>query len=169
MAVKEVLMLGNPLLREVSDDVADFNGELVKIIKDLEDTLLFLQRSKGTGRALAAPQIGYTRKVILYKTPETKLIMVNPEIIYKSAEMFEVWDSCYSFDLAFYIKISRHVSIDVSYLDEKGKRKIYTFNDDLSELFQHEIDHLYGILATDYLNDNRQIMMKSELDKGRII
>ncbi len=79
--------------------------------------------------------------------------------------MFDVWDSCYSFDVAFFVNIARHKSIKVKYQDEKGKEKTKQFNDDLSELFQHEIDHLYGKLATDYLVDNKKIIMRDEWER----
>ncbi len=57
-----------------------------------------------------------------------------------------VWDSCFSADLAFFGKTSRHKKIIVEYENEKGEKNIAEFQDDLSELFQHEIDHLKGIL-----------------------
>lgn len=158
-------MLGNPLLREKSTDVVDSDGELKQIICDLEDTLSYLQESKGIGRALAAPQIGHMKKVILYNTPDARLVMVNPVIKHKSEEMFSVWDSCFSFDVAFFVNIQRHVSIEVSYSNEHGEQMSNTFVNEMSELFQHEIDHLYGVLATDYLTDNKQIVIRSEWEK----
>lgn len=163
--IRNVLLLGNPLLREKSANVVDFDSELIPIVRDLEDTLSYLQESTGIGRALAAPQIGHMKKVILYNTPDARLVMVNPVINHRSEEMFDVWDSCFSFDVAFFVNIKRHLSIEVSYFNEQGDLKSATFNDDLSELFQHEIDHLYGILATDYLTDNKQILMRSEWEK----
>ncbi|RKD30010.1 peptide deformylase [Thermohalobacter berrensis] len=166
MAIKDVLMIGNPELRKKSTRIQDFNNQLEIIIQDLKDTLTFLQKTKKIGRALAAPQIGYKKRVIYYKLTNREIIMVNPEIIEKSKEMFEVWDSCFSFDVAFFVKIKRHKKIKVRYQDEKGNEKIEEFSDDLSELFQHEIDHLYGILATDHLENNKNIIMRSEWEKS---
>lgn len=62
MALKEALMLGNPRLREKSKEIKDFGTELERIRQDLKDTLSYLQKTKRTGRALAAPQIGYLKK-----------------------------------------------------------------------------------------------------------
>ncbi len=165
MAIKKVLMIGNQKLREKSLNVTDFTGELLEVTQDLKDTLLYLQKEKNIGRALAAPQIGHMKKVVYYNSNYEEIIMVNPEIIWKSEEMFDVWDSCYSFDVAFFVNIARHKSIKVKYQDEKGKEKTKQFNDDLSELFQHEIDHLYGKLATDYLVDNKKIIMRDEWER----
>ena len=76
-----------------------------------------------------------------------------------------MWDSCYSFDVAFFVKIKRHKKIKVEYQDEHGRFISEEFVDDLSELFQHEIDHLDGILATDYLKDNKNIILRDEWEK----
>jgi peptide deformylase len=165
MPVKEVLMLGNPRLREMSSDVTDFESELQAGLEDLKDTLAYLQETRKIGRALAAPQIGWMKKVVYAQLPDRTVIMVNPEVVWKSEEMFEVWDSCFSFDVAFFVKVRRHRKIRVKYLDEAGSRSCKEFAGDLSELFQHEIDHLYGVLATDHLEDCRQILMRAEWEK----
>lgn len=135
MAIKKVLMLGNPKIREKSSNVSDFNDELLGIIQDLKDTLSYLQNEKNIGRALAAPQIGYMKKVIYYNVNDEEIVMVNPEITWKSEAMFDVWDSCYSFDVAFFVNIARHKSIKVEYLNEKGEEIIKQFDDDLSDYF----------------------------------
>lgn len=165
MAVNEVLMIGNPKLREKCAEITDFDDELNEILEDLKDTLSDLQKTKNIGRALAASQIGHMKKVVYMQTPARTIIMVNPKITWRSEEMFEVWDSCFSFDMAFFVKIKRHKKIKVEYQDEKGNSKIEEFEGDVSELFQHEIDHLYGILSTDYLEDNKQIIMRNEWER----
>lgn len=91
--------------------------------------------------------------------------MVNPTITWTSETMFEVWDSCYSFDVAFFVNIQRHTQIQVTYQDVQGREKHTICKHALSELFQHEIDHLHGILATDHLKDPTQIIMRSEWEK----
>lgn len=165
LAIKEVLMIGNPKLREQSSDVSDFGENLTKIIQDLKDTLTHLQGTKEIGRALAAPQIGYMKKVIYYGLPEKPFIMVNPRITLKSEEKFWVWDSCFSFDVAFFVEILRHKKIKIKYQDEKGERMEKEFEKDMSELIQHETDHLQGILATDHLTDVKRIILRQEWEK----
>ena len=165
MPIKEVLQSGNPLLREEASDVTDFNPELNEIIQDLKDTLSHLQRTKKIGRGLAAPQIGCMKKVIFFQLPDRPFIMINPKIIWRSEEMFYVWDSCFCFDVAFFIEILRHKKIKVEYQNEEGNVVLEDFSADLSELVQHEIDHLHGILATDHIKDVRKIIMRSEYEK----
>ncbi len=158
-------MIGNPKLREQSSDVSNFGESLIEIIQDLKDTLTHLQESKKIGRALAAPQIDHMKKVIYYGLPEKPFVMVNPKMILKSEEKFWVWDSCYSFDVAFFVEILRHKKIRIEYQDERGKRHEKEFEDDMSELIQHETDHLHGVLATDHLTDVKRIMLRQEWEK----
>jgi peptide deformylase len=168
MAVREVLMIGNPMLREKSAEITDFKGqELQIIIQDLKDTLKHLQQTKRIGRALAAPQIGYLRRVIYYGLSEHPFFMVNPRIARRTEEKFWVWDSCFSFDVAFFVKIERNKSIQVEYQDEGGERVVKRFSNSLSELVQHETDHLEGILATDHLTNVKKIMLRQEWEKIR--
>jgi len=165
MAQKELLLLGDPRLREKALPVEKWSGDLEKVIEDLKDTLFALQKEYGTGRALAAPQIGYPVRVIYYHEKGKELIMVNPEIVEDSLDKFQVWDSCFSFKMAFYVRVLRHRKIKVRFYDEIGEEQVLIFKDDLAELFQHEFDHLEGILATDHLEDNKEIIMAEERDK----
>jgi peptide deformylase len=167
MAIKEVLLIGNPLLRQVSEEVTDFSAGLMETIGDLKDTLKCLQNKYKLGRALAAPQIGYRKKIIYYEQNNDKKILVNPEIVARSDDLIEVWDSCFSFKVAFFVKVKRHRVISVKYQDENGCMNNEVFEDDLSELFQHEIDHLIGKLAIDYLENNEDLIMREEFEKRR--
>ncbi|MHA2281261.1 MAG: peptide deformylase [Promethearchaeota archaeon] len=165
MATKDVLLLGNPKLRKNSSDVINFDEELRRDLENLKDTLIHLQKTKKLGRAIAAPQIGIMKKIVYFQLSERSFYMVNPKIAWRSEEMFNVWDSCYSFDIAFFIEILRHKTIKVEYQDEKGSLVFEDFSDDISELVQHEIDHLHGILATDHINDVKKIIMRSEWER----
>jgi peptide deformylase len=164
MTIREVLLLGNPRLRERSSELVD-QGELRGIVDDLRDTLTHLQEMKGIGRGLAAPQIGYLKRVVYVQTPSFKTAMVNPRIVWRSEEVFEIWDSCFSFDIAFYVSISRSRRIRVEYLNGDWVKHTDEFEDGLAELLQHEIDHLDGVLATDHLRDGRDIVMRTEWER----
>jgi len=165
VAVKEILLIGNPVLREKSLNVTNFNVELKNLINDLKDTIIDFQQRKKIGRGIAAPQIGVLKKVIFLNLPNRSFALINPEIIYESDEKFEVWDSCFSFDLAFFVKTKRFKSVKVKYQNEKGEWLEETYYNDLSELLQHEIDHLHGILATDHLMSNMDIILRAEWEK----
>ncbi|OFX90174.1 MAG: hypothetical protein A2W99_17420 [Bacteroidetes bacterium GWF2_33_16] len=146
-------------------NVVDFNKDLDELISNLHDTLIDFQKRKQTGRGIAAPQIGALKNVIYIHLPNRSFALINPEIIEKSSEILEVWDSCFSFDVAFYILTKRFKSIRVRYQTNEGKLVDEKFSGELSELLQHEIDHLSGILATDYLVEKSQIIMRKEYEK----
>lgn len=167
MAVKPVLFFGNELLRSRSE-LIDFSREdPSECIRDLRDTLHALQKKKGLGRALAAPQIGCRKRIIYMDTGKRQISMINPLLLARSSDFIEVWDSCFSADLAFFGKVSRHRKIAVSYMNERGERLVEEFDYDMSELFQHEIDHLEGILFIDRLIGNN-IIMRSEWEKMKV-
>ncbi len=165
MTVRDTVLLGDPLLREEAQEVTDFKAELPQLIEDLKDTLTQAQEMHGMGRGMAAPQIGYTKKVIYIQMAERSFYLVNPKITWRSPETFEVWDSCFSMDVAFFVKIGRNKSIKVEYHDENEGRHMEKFKDDMSELLQHEIDHLQGVVCSDHLTDPRNIVMKAEWEK----
>ncbi|MFO7815164.1 MAG: peptide deformylase [Halanaerobiales bacterium] len=160
MAVKKIYKLGSEVLRKKSERVHDFDDKLKSKIEDLKDTLFNFQKEYEIGRAIAAPQIGYHQKIVYYNKDDKELLMVNPKILEKSEETFEVWDSCFSFNASFFVKIERSKKIKVKYQDIEGIAHIQEFKDGLSELFQHEIDHLHGILATDHLDSYENIIMR---------
>lgn len=169
MAVRKVLMIGDPKLRERSTEIGEDVQEMKEIVKDLKHTLNKLQRKHGMGRALAAPQIGHMRRVIYFNLPDEEFIMVDPRITWRSEDMVRVWDSCYSFDLAFFVHILRHEKIKVEFRDQDGKDSKLKMEGGLAELVQHEIDHLDGILATDHLLSNKDIILRSEWEKNLTI
>ena len=164
MSKKNILMIGNEILRKTSDSIDFVKDNVEQYVQDLRDTLHHIQKEKQIGRAIAGPQIGYLKRIIYMETEEKKIVMINPHIAKKSQETFEVWDSCFSADVAFFGKTVRHKAITVEYFDEKQEKKHEDFKDDLSELFQHEIDHLEGILFTDHIIDN-QIIMRTEWER----
>ena len=168
MAIREVLQLGNPKLREIAARVVDPASEEIRwLIEDLADTLLYWRTSTGYGRAIAAPQIGAGLRVIFLKLPDGEpWPMVNPEISWRSEKKIVVWDACLSF-LSIFMKVERHRDIEVRYQDLRGEWHELRAGEErnLSELLQHEIDHLDGILAVDRVVDNRTICTREEFEK----
>lgn len=165
MAIKQILLLGNPKLRQIAEEETEFKHEVEEISHDLKDSLHYIQNTRNIGRGIAAPQIGYNKRIIYFDTIDRKLILINPEIIWKSDETFYVWDTCFSFDLAFYVKVKRHLNIQVKYQNHKREIIIEKFSGALSELVQHEIDHLNGILAIDLIETKEDIMMAGEYQR----
>ena len=168
MAVKAILQLGDPGLREVAARVVDPAAREIRLlVADLADTLAHWRASTGYGRGIAAPQIGVARRVIFLQLPEAEpWPLVNPEIIWRSAEKIVVWDACLSF-LSIFMQVERHREIVVRYQDLQGEWKEVRAGEerDLSELLQHEIDHLDGILAIDRITDIRTLCTREEFEK----
>lgn len=164
MAVVDVLQLGNPILRERSKPLLDPASENIgKLRDDLADTLRFWRETTGYGRGIAAPQIGVLKRVVFINIDKPWLL-VNPEIVEMSDEKMVIYDSCLSY-LCIFFKVSRSRRIKVSYQDEDGTRKVIEADDDLSELLQHEIDHLDGVLAIDRVIDLKSICTRQEYER----
>ncbi|MHA2377219.1 MAG: peptide deformylase [Candidatus Thorarchaeota archaeon] len=180
MTVREILLLGNPKLHEISRPITrDELDSIPSIIEDLHDTLMSFREKYGAGRAIAAPQIGEIfrekygagraiaapqigeMKKIVYMHIDQPTILINPEISNKSTEMMELWDDCMSFpDL--YVKVKRHKTCQIEYLDIDWNRKSQQLQGDLSELLQHECDHLEGVLAVSRAIDGESFALSNQ-------
>jgi peptide deformylase len=145
--VNDLLVLGNPILYEISEEILPEELPLVENwVKDLHEVMEDIRAKYNFGRAIAAPQLGNMKRLI-YMNITKPMVFINPKIINKSKEMFEVWDDCMCFPNLF-VKVMRHNTIEIEYLDENWKTQNAVFENDLSELFQHEFDHLEGVLCT---------------------
>jgi peptide deformylase len=149
MANHEILQLGNPLLWQTSARVEDATSlSTGTLIQDLSDSLAVYRESNGYGRGIAAPQIGILKRVIFVRVQPAGFCgpLINPEIVSSGEQTIELWDDCFSFpDLL--VRVRRAFSVRVNYIDERGLAQELAAEGDLSELLQHEIDHLDGILA----------------------
>jgi peptide deformylase len=168
VAIRTVLQLGDPGLRCVAAPVADpTSGEVRELVADLADTLAYWRTTTGYGRGIAAPQIGAAVRVIFLRLPgEEPWPLVNPEITSRSDEKIVVWDACLSF-LSIFMQVERHREITVRYQDLRGEWHEIRAGEDrnLSELLQHEIDHLDGTLAVDRIRDIRTLCTREEFEK----
>jgi peptide deformylase len=168
MAIRTVLQLGDPGLREIASRVEDPAApEIRAIVEDLSDTLAYWKSTTGYGRAIAAPQIGAGVRVIFLQLPGAEpWPFVNPEITERSKEKIVVWDACLSF-LSIFMQVERHREIAVRYQDLQGEWQQIRAGEErnLSELLQHEIDHLDGILAVDRITDIRTMCTREEFEK----
>jgi len=168
MPVQHVLQLGDPLLRTACGRVEDSSSpEIHELVADLADTLAHWRLKTGYGRGIAAPQIGVLKRVIFLNLPDAEpWPLINPEIVERSEEKIVVWDACLSF-LSIFMQVERHREITVRYRGLDGTTREFTAGDDrnLSELLQHEIDHLDGILAIDRVTDTKTICTREEFEK----
>jgi peptide deformylase len=137
------------------------------LVQDLADTLAHWRSATGYGRGIAAPQLGVLQRVIFLKLPGAEpWPLVNPEIIERSEEKIVVWDACLSF-LSIFMQVERNRQVTVRYQNLNGEVLEFKAGDDrnLSELLQHEIDHLNGILAIDRVVDVKTICTREEFEK----
>lgn len=157
---REILLLGNEELYQISEPVKPDETETLKsVVQDLHDTLMDFREKYHAGRAIAAPQIG-VKKRLLYMFIDKPVVFINPVLEFPDNEMMEVLDDCMSFPNLL-VKVMRHKRCRIKYLDIEWKEQVMSLEGDLSELLQHEFDHLDGILATMRAIDNKSFVIKN--------
>jgi peptide deformylase len=143
----DLLLLGDPRLYQVCNPVLPDELPLVSgWVADLRNVMQQIRERYHFGRAIAAPQLGIMKRLI-YMNIDRPVVFINPVLSNLSNEKFELWDDCMSFPNLL-VKVLRHREITIDYLDEKWQPQQWHLKDDLSELLQHEYDHLEGVLCT---------------------
>ncbi|MBQ6500890.1 MAG: peptide deformylase [Mogibacterium sp.] len=156
---REILLLGDPKLYEISEEVKHEElEELRPIFEDMFDCIRGIRRDYGFGRAIAAPQIGIQKRIICILT-DKPYVIINPTLEFVGDEMMELMDDCMSFPNLL-VRVQRYRHCILRYLDENWEPQEKQMDDDMSELIQHEYDHLDGILATMRAIDNKSFVMK---------
>ena len=168
MPIRPVLQLGDPLLRQKAVLVQNLAAREVRdLVQDLADTLAHWRSATGYGRGIAAPQLGVLQRVIFLQLPGAEpWPLINPEITERSEEKIIVWDACLSF-LSIFMQVERHRKVTIRYQNLNGETLEFQAGDDrsFSELLQHEIDHLDGILAIDRVVDTKTICTREQFEK----
>lgn len=145
--LSDLLLLGDPRLYESCEPVLKSELPLVEgWVADLHNVMEEIRAKYHFGRAIAAPQLGIMKRLI-YMNIDRPVVFINPRFSDLSNEMFELWDDCMSFPNLL-VKVKRHKSLKIHYLDEQWQPQEWQMEGDLSELLQHEYDHLDGILCT---------------------
>lgn len=166
--IKEILLLGNPELYEHSRPVSREELDSMKaLMADLHDTMMDFRRVHRCGRAIAAPQIGVMKRV-LYMNVDKPVLFINPRLEFPDGEQMEVLDDCMSFP-GLLVKVDRYKRCRIIYKDLDWKDCVMELEGDLSELLQHEYDHLDGILATMRAKDNKALVLKTHAEREKHI
>lgn len=161
MAVREILLLGHPDLYKVCEPYAkDEVADIQAVVDDLHDTMMDFRAQNGVGRAIAAPQIGVLKRLV-YMHIEQPVVFINPVLHNMSDEMIELWDDCMSFPNLL-VKLKRHRRCKITYRDMAWQEQTMDLDGDLSELLQHEYDHLDGILAVSRALDSQSFSFRSQ-------
>jgi peptide deformylase len=177
MKILRRTQFGNPILRQKARQLSVhdiLSGEIQDLIKNMRHTLL--NRNYGIG--IAAPQVGKSVALSVIELRSTRTrpnlpkskwistIIINPEIIKTYGKAVEQWEGCLSFDNAF-AKVPRNKKICVRYLDEKAQQHEENLEGLLAHVFQHETDHLDGLLFVDKVKDTSTYMTEPEYLKMR--
>ncbi|MFP4089749.1 MAG: peptide deformylase [Cyclobacteriaceae bacterium] len=158
----KILLLGDPRLHEKSRAISqDELPYVLEVVQELHDILFEFKAKYGAFRAIAAPQIGEMIRLI-YMNIDKPVVIINPEFTYLSEEKFEVWDDCMCFPNLL-VRLERHQDCTMEYLDENFELQRMELSGSLSELLQHEYDHLEGILATQRAIDGQSFKWRKAI------
>lgn len=165
-----IAQLGDAMLRKLATPVVDFESEQLDEV--IEQMLVTLSHSKGVG--LAAPQIGSSVCVIVVASKPTSrypdaplmepLVMINPSFKVVSSQQEKDWEGCLSIS-GIRALVPRYVDIEVSYKDVQAKAMVCQLSGFVARIFQHEYDHLQGMVYLDRVENNRDIISESEFFK----
>lgn len=169
--IQKILPSNDPILRRKSKPVAKVDKKVLKLIKDLKDTLSVQKEPEGVG--LAAPQIGKNLRVFVANYKGFDRVVVNPVLLktekvtaksVKSKSKKEILEGCLSLPY-YYGPLKRAGKITVKYLSEKGEEITEVFEGFNAQIIMHEIDHLEGILFVDRLLKEKKPLYKVEGDE----
>lgn len=165
MTIKPLIILPDPILRQVSKSIETIDGEVKKLADDMLETMY-----DAPGIGLAAIQIGVARRMLVLdvaKDGEDKkpLVFINPEIVASSAERSIYEEGCLSIP-DYYAEVERPAAITVKHLDRDGKEQLTQADGLLATCLQHEIDHLNGVLFIDHISKLKREMVIRKFTKA---
>jgi peptide deformylase len=165
MTIKPLIILPDPLLRQVSKPIERVDSDLQRLADDMLETMY-----DAPGIGLAAIQIGVARRMLVIdvaREGEEKqpLVFINPEIVSSSDERSVYEEGCLSIP-DYYAEVERPATVGVKYLDRDGKEQTMEADSLLATCLQHEIDHLNGVLFIDYISRLKREMVIKKFTKA---
>lgn len=168
--ILQVSQLGNEVLRRPAQEIKDIkNSNIQNLIEDMIATV-----ADANAVGLAAPQVYESiRLMIVWSRPNARypkapamepLAVINPEITYYSEELETSWEGCLSTP-GIRALVPRHKSIKVSFYNRAGEHISAEYGDFVARIFQHEYDHLEGVMFLDRVTSSKDIMMEKEWQK----
>ncbi|MDP2957450.1 MAG: peptide deformylase [Longimicrobiales bacterium] len=157
MSIREIVLLGDPVLRRPAEDVTSFDDGLRALVRDLFETMYHAE-----GIGLAAPQVGVSKRVMVVDLrredePSARVAMVNPTVTWESDEVEKEAEGCLSIpgieDL-----VIRPWAVKVEGVDPRGRPVVIEADELFARALQHEVDHLDGILILDRLSPLKRRM-----------
>ena len=166
-----IIKLGNPILRQKAVAVEDVQDE--KIQNLIDELITSVVQANGVG--IAAPQIATSyRLFIVASRPNTRYphapemqptAMINPQIVAHSSEMIKDWEGCLSVP-GIRGLVPRYQTIEVEYTDRNGSSQKQELTDFIARIFQHEYDHLEGLVFLDRVENNQDLISEEEYQKS---
>ncbi len=153
----KVITYGNPVLRKKARKIKNIDKNIVMLSKEM---LKIMETNEPQGIGLAGPQVGISIAIFVYKLDDDQGVVINPEIIYREGSKVAE-EGCLSIP-GVYGPVERAERIIVRGLNIKGKRMEWHLSGLKARVFQHETDHLHGILFTDYIKE----IDKLEVEEG---
>ncbi|MDQ0420047.1 peptide deformylase [Peteryoungia aggregata LMG 23059] len=165
MTIKPLIILPDPLLRQVSAPIERVDAELEQFIDDMLETMY-----EAPGIGLAAIQVGVPRRLLvidLSKEDEGRkpLVFINPEILKSSDERSVYEEGCLSIP-DYYAEVERPAAITVKSIGRDGKEQLTEADGLLATCLQHEIDHLNGVLFIDHISRLKREMVIKRFTKA---
>jgi len=165
MTIKPLIILPDPLLRQVSKPIERVDADLKRLADDMLETMY-----DAPGIGLAAIQIGVPRRMLVIdvsREGEEKqpLVFVNPEVVASSDERSVYEEGCLSIP-DYYAEVERPATVTVKYLDRDGKEQTVQADGLLATCLQHEIDHLNGVLFIDHISRLKRDMVIKKFTKA---
>jgi len=165
--ILQIAQLGDPVLRETAQAIPNVQEEWVQIL--IDQLMATLSHSNGVG--IAAPQVGYSHQLLIVASrpnvrypnaPQMEPIaMINPCLIAQSHEQTTDWEGCLSVP-GLRAPVPRCHEIEVSYTTREGKLKQQVLTGFIARIFQHELDHLKGLVFLDHINTPEQVITDQE-------
>ncbi|NKM31371.1 peptide deformylase [Rhizobium laguerreae] len=165
MTIKPLIILPDPVLRQLSKPIERVDSDLQRLADDMLETMY-----DAPGIGLAAIQIGVPRRMLVIdisregeeKQPQ---VFINPEILTSSDERSVYEEGCLSIP-DYYAEVERPATVSVKYLDRNGKEQTVDADGLLATCLQHEIDHLNGVLFIDYISRLKREMVIKKFTKA---
>ncbi|OWK26449.1 peptide deformylase [Rhizobium yanglingense] len=166
MTIKPLIILPDPVLRQVSKPIERVDADLKRLADDMLETMY-----DAPGIGLAAIQVGVPRRILVIdvsregeeKQPQ---VFINPKIVKSSDERSVYEEGCLSIP-DYYAEVERPATVSVEYLDRDGKAQTVEADGLLATCLQHEIDHLNGVLFIDYISRLKREMVIKKFTKAR--
>lgn len=153
----EIVIYPNPVLRQKAESVETIDDEIRRVIDSMIEAMY-----KDEGAGLAAPQVGVSKRIIIFDAGEGLISMINPEIIQKGEEKQTVDEGCLSVP-GIRLDVTRPTRMVVRGLNDQGEPVEIEAEGLQARILQHEIDHLNGILIIDHASSIQRTLLRSKL------